>query len=163
MFKEIHLSYFHVGHTHFGPDQVASRISCCARCADIHTRAENARILTHSYNPNLDFEHLDHVVNCQDLFFGPKVANEETGKSYRSYARCHGSVIKKLNLISTIRHVKFSMGVDSRPSRVRPRPELCTRSRRRPVHRGPPTLPYFGTAPVDSRLTGGRVRVGNPT
>ena len=121
VFKEIHLSYFHVGHTHFGPDQVASRISCCARCADIHTRAENARILTHSYNPNLDFEHLDHVVNCQDLFFGPKVTNEETGKSYRSYARCHGSVIKKLNLISTIRHVKFSMGVDSKAKQGAPK------------------------------------------
>jgi hypothetical protein len=112
VFKEIHLSYFHVGHTHFGPDQVASRISCCARCADIYTRLDNARILRDSYTPKLDFEHLDDVVNCQDLFFGPKIVNPDTGKSYRSYARSHGSAVKKLNLISTIRHIKFSMGVD---------------------------------------------------
>ena len=122
VFKRIELSYFCVGHTHFGPDQVASRISLCARCHDIPDREENARILRGAYSPELDFEHLDDVVNCQDTWFPHKSA-----KGQRSYAKCNGSAMKKLNLISTVRHFQISMGVDEKAGPEEPKTRVVYR------------------------------------
>ena len=110
VFKTIELSYFFIGHTHFGPDQVASRVSVCARCVDILDRLENARILRNSYTPELDFEHLDDVANCQDTWFPTKVGE----KNQRSYAKCQGSAIRKINHISSVRHFQITMGVDNK-------------------------------------------------
>ena len=124
IFKEIHLSYFCVGHTHFGPDQVASRISCCARCNDIFDRVENARILKNAYTPELDFELLDDVVNCQDTFFPHK-----SEKGERSYAKVRGSVIKRLVGITCVRHFKITMGAVKKPQKGEPTTRVVYRTK----------------------------------
>lgn len=136
VFKTIELSYFYIGHTHFGPDQVASRVSVCARCTDILDRLENARILRNAYTPELDFEHLDDVVNCQDTWFPHKSA-----KGQRSYAKCQGSAIRKIHHISSVRHFQITMGVDVRPEAGGPT--------HRVVYRVKPNAPSAWSAPAD--------------
>jgi hypothetical protein len=68
VFKKIELSFFYVGHTHFGPDQVASRISCACKHTDIYTRAQNLSVVEKSYTPNLKTYHLDVVADAQHAF-----------------------------------------------------------------------------------------------
>ena len=111
VFKEIHISYFCVGHTHFGPDQVASRISCGCRLHTIENRLENADVIANCYTPRLLIRHLDTVANSQDVYF-PVKTGKPGKKQSRSYAKCNRSVIKRLNLISTVRHFRLKMGVD---------------------------------------------------
>ena len=111
MFKEVHLSYFKVGHTHFGPDQIASRISCSARCNDIFDRLDNARVLAGAYTPRLEFEHLDDVANCQDCWFPGK-----SDKGERQYSKKSGSVTRRLYQITKVRHFLIKMGVAKKPA-----------------------------------------------
>jgi hypothetical protein len=53
VFVDIEISFFYKGHTHFGPDQVASRISLACKHNDIMTREDNFRVIQNSYTPAL--------------------------------------------------------------------------------------------------------------
>ena len=152
VFKTVELSYFFIGHTHFGPDQVASRISVCARCTDIFDREENARILRHAYTPELHFEHLDDVANCQDAWFPHK-----SEKGQRSYAKVRGSAIRKINLISSVRHFQVTMGVDPKPEDEAPKHRVVYRVKPDAPSAWSTPAPLFWHSPsgLDDRKFGG--------
>ena len=67
VFKRVFLSFFPVGHTHFGPDRCASRISVGVRWRTIHTLEEFHDLIARSATPAPRVEHITQVADWRAL------------------------------------------------------------------------------------------------
>lgn len=68
VFDEIFLSFLPTGHTHFDPDQFASRISEAIRYSNVLTCAEYARIISRCYGVHVPVEWVHDVMDVKELF-----------------------------------------------------------------------------------------------
>ena len=68
VFDEIFLSFLPTGHTHFDPDQFASRISTAVRFRDVLTCDEYARIVRGCWGHEVPVEWVHDVMDIKELF-----------------------------------------------------------------------------------------------
>ena len=78
VFKEIHLSFLPVGHTHFGPDRIASRISIGVRYRTVLSLAEFHDLIRRSHTPAPLVEHISSVADWRVLM-NPTLNTQWTG------------------------------------------------------------------------------------
>ena len=85
LFKEIFVSFLPVGHTHFDPDQFASRISVAVKDIDVTTIEQYVDIVRHCYGAQpVDVSVIEDVLDHRELF-NPKLDNAFP----KSTARCN--------------------------------------------------------------------------
>ena len=68
VFDEIFLSFLPTGHTHFDPDQFASRIATAVRFANVHTCEEYSRIIRGCWGTDVPVEWVHDVMDLKELF-----------------------------------------------------------------------------------------------
>ena len=68
VFDEIFLSFLPTGHTHFDPDQFASRIATAVRFRNVLTCDEYARIVRECWGHKVAVEWVDNVMDIKELF-----------------------------------------------------------------------------------------------
>lgn len=68
VFDEVFLSFLPTGHTHFDPDQFASRIAVAVRYRDVLTCAEYARLIAGCWGHQVPVEWVDDVMDHKQLF-----------------------------------------------------------------------------------------------
>ena len=67
VFTLIYVSFFPVGHTHFGPDRISSRISVCVRMQDIFSLEDLLQRIRQSHTPAPKTEVIDRVADYRKL------------------------------------------------------------------------------------------------
>jgi hypothetical protein len=67
VFTVVFVSFLPVGHTHNGPDRIASRISNAVRRTDIHTEERFHEIIRTSHNPNPEVIPIEEVVAFKEF------------------------------------------------------------------------------------------------
>ena len=68
VFSTVFLSFLPVGHTHNGPDQIASIVSRAVKYKDVHTIADLHRLIRSSTHPSPVVEAIDQVADFKHLF-----------------------------------------------------------------------------------------------
>ena len=80
VFKNIYCTFLPVGHTHFGPDRIGSRIAVAVQHQDVHTFSKLAELIeqSHCHKPVVEMIH-----QCADWksFFNPKIRDPMRGQT----------------------------------------------------------------------------------
>ena len=80
VFVKIYLSFLPVGHTHFKPDQVASRVSVAVKHNAFSTRAQFHNLLKTCTTPRPHVEQVFHVADCKQMF-NPELSDTYDGST----------------------------------------------------------------------------------
>lgn len=78
VFREIYVSFLPVGHTHFGPDRVASRISVGVRYRNVLSLEQFVDLIRRSHTPAPSVEHISEVADWR-LLMNPSSDPQYTG------------------------------------------------------------------------------------
>lgn len=84
MFDSIYLSFLPVGHTHFGPDRIGSRVSVGVKKVDIFDTEEYMDLVRQSHTPHPEVELIDKIAHFKKLF-NPRLDRDWTGARSRRY------------------------------------------------------------------------------
>jgi hypothetical protein len=68
VFKEIFVSFLPVGHTHFDPDQLASRIAQGVKHKNVHSVASYIEVIKQCFNPVPEVVHVERVMDTKFIF-----------------------------------------------------------------------------------------------
>jgi hypothetical protein len=85
VFKEVYVSFLPVGHTHFGPDRIASRIAVGVRFRNVLTLAEFHDLIRRSHTPAPVVEHVTSVADWK-LLMNPEANPQWTGARIKAQA-----------------------------------------------------------------------------
>jgi hypothetical protein len=84
VFKQVFVSFLPTGHTHFDPDQVASRISEAVSARDVTSLDDYMDVVTTCYHPNIEVSAVEDVIDIKALLNPANADNFPTAT-----ARCH--------------------------------------------------------------------------
>jgi hypothetical protein len=68
VFTDVFVSFLPVGHTHFDPDQFASRIAQAVKYKNLHSVAAYVELIKHCYNPQPEVVVVDRVMDTKVVF-----------------------------------------------------------------------------------------------
>ena len=85
VFKKVYVSFLPVGHTHFGPDRIASRIAVGVRFRNVMSLAEFHDLIRRSHTPAPVVEHITSVADWK-LLMNPEANSQWTGARIKAQA-----------------------------------------------------------------------------
>ena len=80
VFSKIYVSFLPVGHTHFKPDQVASRVSVAVKHNTFCTREQFHNLIRTCTTPRPQVEQVTHVADCKQMF-NPDLSDTFSGST----------------------------------------------------------------------------------